>query len=90
MPRITVTYATQHQPRCPFCQVPLCGRSTVFIEHVAVCPDCCGAQAILPLHMLDAIRNNRRFANHVSWSRGLWFYAPRPDIPTDKAAWLVH
>jgi recombinational DNA repair protein (RecF pathway) len=89
MPRHVITFTTPRQPRCPFCQSDLSVHGIYFRDGWAICSDCQDAAAVLPVHMLDRLREFPHIAQSLSLNKGILFYCPKDHVSRRFAAWLT-
>lgn len=76
MPRMTLTFTTTHQARCPICADIFLGPEIIFFFDVAICELC---MSITSRGTLHALSNHCRDVTHSDeWScrAGLAFWTP--------------
>ena len=72
-------------PQCPICRFDLLPVTTEFVEGIAFCTAC--ADSAEPQWVLDVMtsRSDRRFAGCWELNRGLLYFTPQSNLPSDEA-----
>ena len=76
MPRLTLTFSTTHQARCPICADPFLGPEIVFLFDVAICGLCCSITSKGTLYSLSDHCRNTHHSDEWSVHAGLAFWTP--------------
>jgi len=76
MPRLTLSFSTTHQARCPICADPFLGPEIIFFYDIAICESCLAFTTKGTLHALSQHCRQKDHSDEWSCRAGLALWTP--------------